>query len=69
VGVDVPSLRNFLEILSGLRLKYDSDDADGFSPSCFIVDKPAANTAPELTPTNMNPTSCAAYLKEKAEHL
>jgi hypothetical protein len=55
---DVPLLCNFLEILLGLRPKYDSNDADGFSLSCecfFIAD--------------MSPTSHAAYLKEKVERL
>jgi hypothetical protein len=51
-------LHNFLEILLGLRLKYDSDDAGSFSPSCecFLI-------------TDMSLTSHATYLKEKVECL
>ena len=71
-GTDVPSLRNFLEILSGFGPEYDSNDAYDFSPprECFIIDDGAGtDTAPELMPLDLNPTSRAAYLKEKAERL
>lgn len=36
---NVPSTHNFLEILLGLKLEYDTDDADDFSlPNmCFFI--------------------------------
>jgi hypothetical protein len=34
-GTDVPSLRAFLEILSGNGLEYDSDDIDYNNPPCM----------------------------------
>lgn len=71
-GTDVPSLRNFLEILSGLRPEYDSNDTGYFRPSreCFfIADGACIDTSPNLTPLDLSPTSPAAYHKEKAECL
>lgn len=65
---DVSSPHNFLEILLGYRLEYDSNDARYFSPSCecfFIGGGATVEHAPELNPPDMSPTSCASYLKEK----
>jgi len=72
VGTDVPSLRNFLEVLSRYGLEYDSDNVDYFSPSreCFFInDRAAAVDAPDLTPPDLSPTSHAAYLNEKDARL
>jgi hypothetical protein len=39
-GTDVPSLRTFLEILSGNGLEYNSDDIDYDAPprKCYYID-------------------------------
>jgi hypothetical protein len=67
-GTDVSSPHNFLEILLGYRLEYDSKDAVYLSPSyeCFFIGSGATTEhAPGLNPPDMSPTSCAPYLKEK----
>ena len=72
VGVDVPSLQNFLEILLGLGPEFDSNDAGGCSPPCecfYISSRHTVNTTPYLMPPKMSLTSHVAYLKVKAECL
>jgi hypothetical protein len=52
-GTDVPLLRTFLDILSGNRSKYDSDDIDYCSPPhmCYHMNgEVLAEEAPRLTP-------------------
>lgn len=59
-GIDVPSLSNFLEILSGYGSKYDSDDTSYYSPrhEClFLSGKAATTDATDLMPSDMSPTS------------
>ena len=53
VGTDVPSLRTFLEILSGDGPEYDSDDIDYNAPLCMcyhIDGEDPTEEAPELMP-------------------
>jgi hypothetical protein len=57
-GVDVPSLRTFLEILSGNGLEYDSDDIDHYVPPCMcyhIDGEVPPEEAPKLTPPDQSP--------------
>jgi hypothetical protein len=54
-GIDVLSLRTFLEILLGNGLEYDSDDIDYNDPSCMcyhINGEVRPKEAPELMPPN-----------------
>jgi hypothetical protein len=53
-GTDVPSLRVFLEILSGNGLEYDSDDIDYNDPPCmcYHID---GEVQPEEVPRFMPP--------------
>lgn len=60
VGIDVPSLRNFLEILSGLGPEYGSNDVIDFPlpHECFFIgDSAGTNTASELMSPNLSPTN------------
>jgi hypothetical protein len=53
MGTNIPSLRAFLEILSGNNLEYDSDDIDYNDPprmSYHINGKVQPEEAPELRP-------------------
>ena len=50
-----PSLRSFLEVLTGNALEYDSDGIDCYAlpHMCFHIDgEDAAKEAPELTPSD-----------------
>ena len=71
-GTDVPSLRAFLEVLSGNGPEYDSDDVNYDAPPCMCyhidVDD-LAEEAPGITPPNQSPRSHMAYLQEKVDHL
>ena len=52
VGIDVPSLRAFLEILSGNGPEYDSDDIDynALPRMCYHIDgEDPTKEAPRLT--------------------
>jgi hypothetical protein len=71
-GADVPSLRTFLEVLSGDGLEYDSDDIDCYAPPsmCYhIDDEVLAEEVPRLTPSDQSPHSRSAYLQEKYDRL
>ena len=71
-GADVPSLRTFLEILSGNGPEYDSDDIDynALPCMCYHIDgEVLAEEASELTPSDRSPHSHANYLWEKAVRL
>jgi hypothetical protein len=68
-GTDVPSLRTFLEILSGNGLEYDIDYN---TPPCMcyhIDGEVLPDEAPRLTPPDQSPHSHMAYLQEKADRL
>ena len=72
VGIDIPSLCSFLEILSGNGLEYDSDDIDYDAPPhmCYNVDgEVLPKEAPGLMPQDQSPCSHAANLQEKADRL
>ena len=65
MGTDVPSLRTFLEILSGNGPEYNSDNIDYNTPPCMcyhidgdILSKEALG----LMPSDQSPHSCMAYL-------
>jgi hypothetical protein len=50
-GADIPSLRTFLEILSGNGPEYDSDDIDYYAPPCmcyYIDGIPSLHTFLEI---------------------
>ena len=52
MGADVPSVRTFLEILSGNGLEFDSDDIDHYVPPrmCYHIDSEVlAEVVPGLT--------------------
>ena len=52
VGIDIPLLRTFLDILSGDGSEYDSNDIDYNTPPrmCYHINgEDAAEEAPELT--------------------
>jgi hypothetical protein len=71
-GIDVPSLRTFLEILSGNSPEHDSDNIDCYaSPRmCYHIDgEVLAEEAPGLTPLDQSPCSCVAHLQEKEDCL
>ena len=71
-GIDVPSLRIFLEVLSCNGPEYDSDDAnyDASPLMCYHVHGDnLAKEAPGLTPPDQSPHSSVAYLQEKVDHL
>jgi hypothetical protein len=70
-GTDVPSLRAFLEILSGNGPEYDSDGIDYNDPlsMCYHIDgEVQPEEAPGLTPSDQSPRNRAAYL-QKADRL
>ena len=72
VGIDIPLLRTFLDILSGDGSEYDSNDIDYNAPPrmCYHIDgEVPANEVPELTPPDQGPHSRANYLWEKVAHL
>jgi hypothetical protein len=65
VGIDVPLLRTFIEILSGNGPEYDSDDIDYNAPlrMCYHIDgEDLAEEAPRLTPPDQSPRCRVAYL-------
>jgi hypothetical protein len=69
---DVPSLRTFLEILSGNGPKNDSNDIDCYTSTCMcyhIDGEVLAEEALGLTPPDHSPCSRSAYLQEKEERL
>ena len=51
-GADVPSLRTFLEILSGNGLEYGSNDIDCYAPPrlCYHIKSEVLTEASGLTP-------------------
>ena len=71
-GTDVPSLRAFLEILSGDGSRYDFDDIDynTLPCMCYHIDgEDPTEETPGLMPSDQSPRSRAAYLQEKVDHL
>jgi hypothetical protein len=69
---DIPSLRTFLEILSGDDSKYDFDDIHYNVPPrmCYHIDSEVLpKETPRLMPLDQSPHSRAAYLQEKADRL
>ena len=72
MGTDVPSLRTFLEILSGDGPEYDSDDIDYNAPLCMcyhIDGEDPTEEALGLTPLDQSAHSHVAYFLEKADRL
>jgi hypothetical protein len=71
-GIDVPSLRAFLEILSENDSEYDSDDIDYHAPPhmCYHINNEVLpKEASELMPLDQSPYSHATFLQEKADRL
>jgi hypothetical protein len=63
VGTDVPSLRAFLETISGNGPEYDSNDIYYDAPACMcyhIDGEDLAEEAPKLTPPDQSPRSRVA---------
>jgi hypothetical protein len=59
-SIDFPSLRAFLEVLSGNDPEYDSNDIDYYAPSCmcFYIDgENHVDNTPELTLPDQSPRS------------
>jgi hypothetical protein len=71
-GIDIPSLRAFLEILSENDSEYDSDDIDYHAPPhmCYHINNEVLpKEASELMPLDQSPYSHATFLQEKADRL
>ena len=71
-GINVPSLHAFLEVLSGNRPEYYSDEVDYEAPlrmSYHVDGDDLAEEAPGLTLSDQSPRSHVAYLQEKADRL